>query len=115
MSRSPDRMLLALVVLATVVAAVGLALALAGEASDVPAAGFVVVALAAGCASLLSRGRGARGDRERLPLLLAGVTLPAFGAFALAALVAEGPGALALELAGVAGVGLAVLALSRRS
>ena len=114
MSGRRDRTALALVVFATALAAIGLALAADGKAANAPAVAFVVVALAAGCACLLAWASGARGERTRLPLLLMGVTLPAFGAFAFAALVDESAAAVFLVLAGVAGVALTVLILLAR-
>ena len=110
----PDQLAFALVVLAAAVAAVGLMLAVAGVTSDVVAVGFVAVAAAAGCACVAAWTSGQRADPSRLPLLLAGAALPAFAVFALASVVDDRGGAPVLEVAGLAGVAVAVVGLYRR-
>ena len=98
MRRLPDQVAFALVIVAAAVAAVG----------------FVAVAAAASCACLLAWNSDDRRDLRRLPLLLQGAVLLAFGAFTLRSIVDDGAGALVLEVAGLAGVAIAVLALSGR-
>lgn len=109
-----DRAALATVLVAVGVAGVALVLEVLGHGSRACAIGFSAVGVAAGSACLVVWARGVRNDRRRLPLLLMGLVLPAFAAFALASVVDGDPWRAVLDAAGIGGVGLAVLAIYRR-
>lgn len=114
MSGRTDRVALGLVLVAGGVAALALGLELLGHGSTAAALGFSVAAVGAGGACSTAWARGARSDGRRLPLLLSGAVLPAFGAFALASVTHGGPWGLALDGTGVGAVAIAVLLLRRR-
>ncbi len=109
-----DRLAVALVLVAAGTAAAALALEVLGHGSRAAAIGFSVVGLAAGGVCLRAWASGARTDRRRLPLLLAGFIVPAFAAVALASATGNGTWSLALDGACLIGVAIAVSAVHRR-